>query len=134
MKAELTLLVPAFICCMACGCAGVPPVGRNDVLKPGPNTAVIVETRTYLLGKTPDQEIERAFHNCAMDSARSARRRVLGEKKGIGFNYTLTPKGAVAPFSDVAVACIVQSGHVQRYGRALCSGMFVLIDRKIRNK
>lgn len=118
---------------MACGCAGVNTGGSgNGVLKPGPNMAVTVETRTYLLGRIPDQEMERAFHNYVMASAKLARKRVLRGKTGIGFNYTLTPKGAVYPFSDVEVACIVQSRYVRRYGRSLCSEMFMRIDRKFK--
>lgn len=117
---------------MACGCAGVGAVGGSSVLKPGLNTAVTVETRTYLLGRIPDQEMERAFHDYVMASAESARKRVLKGKTGIGFNYTLTPKGAVYPFSEVEIACIVQSRYVRRYGRSLCFEMFMRIDRKFK--
>jgi len=66
-----------------------------------------------------------------MISADEARKEVLGESgTDVGFNYTITPRGAVYPFSDVETACIIKSNNLKSYGRQLCSLMFSKIETK----
>lgn len=96
-----------------------------------PNAAVTVESKVYSLGRIPDSEAEQAFHDFVAASADSARKDVLGDARAdVGFNYTLTPRGPVYPFSEIEVACVVKAKNVRRYGRSLCSGMFDLIDSR----
>ena len=125
------LLLPA--CCFAallCACAGVTPYGQE---KPsGPGSAVIFEKQTFKLSKTPDQALEQALEPALTESYQSAVKKHYGEKPmEIGFTYSMTPRGAAYPFSEIEVSCIIQGKYFQK-GARLCGEFFKELDLRLK--
>ncbi len=119
---------------LLCGCSAkkLGNVQNVDVRPAGPNSAVVVSSKKYSLGRALNPKKEQAFQDRVMISADSARKKITGSAgiPDIGFNYTITPKGVVYPFSEVEIECVVQSRYAGRYGADLCSAMFDMIDAK----
>lgn len=87
-------------------------------------------SRTYVLGRTPDQGREQAFQELLDLAYNGAVKNHSGDNPmEIGFSYSLTPKGAVYPFSEVEVACLMKRAD-SGYGKALCADFFGAIDSK----
>jgi len=120
--------------CLACliaflflwGCAGPQGPGASPPRK----RAVVHSSRTYALGKVPDQEREQAFQDllAAAQSEASAKH---GSASEIGFSYSLAPKGAVYPFSEVEVSCIMQKADASE-GKQLCFEFFKAVDAGLK--
>ncbi|MBI4656784.1 MAG: hypothetical protein HY746_08580 [Elusimicrobia bacterium] len=94
------------------------------------NRAVVFETRTYSIGRIPDQEKERLFQNCLEESADSVLKNIGSLSADIGFSYTMTPRGAVYPFSEIEISCLVQAKYSRRYARSLCSEFFKEVEKE----
>ena len=104
------------------GCAG--PKGPGA---PSPRQrAVVNSSRTYALGRVPDQEREQAFQDL-LEAARAEAVKKHGGASEIGFAYSLSPKGAVYPFSEAEVSCLMQKADASQ-GEKLCSGFFSAVD------
>ena len=49
-----------------------------------------------------------------------------------GFTYSLAPRGAVYPFSEIEVSCIIQEKYARRSGPEICGDFFRELDVKIK--
>ena len=104
------------------GCAG-----RGGTAAPSPRQqAVAHSVRTYELGKVPDQDREQAFQNL-LDASHSSALKLHGAADDIGFSYSLSPKGAVYPFSEVEVSCLIKKADASS-GKRLCRDFFKAVD------
>lgn len=88
-------------------------------------------SRTYALGKEPDQERERFFQDL-LDAAQTAAVKRHGGASETGFSYSLSLKGAVYPFSEVEVSCLIQKADASQ-GRRLCSDFFSAVDAGLKD-
>ncbi|OGR57865.1 MAG: hypothetical protein A2X34_01950 [Elusimicrobia bacterium GWC2_51_8] len=110
-----------------CACGSVRPgasVQSRDL-------AVVFQTRRYALSKTPDPELETALPGIVSASHDYAFKRTAAPADA-GFSYTLAPKGAVYPFSEMEVSCVIRDKYASRYGGELCSSFFSDLARKIK--
>ena len=104
------------------GCAGPKGPGASSPRQ----RAVVNSSRTYALGKVPDQEREQAFQDL-LEAAQAAAIKKHGGASEIGFSYSLSPKGAVYPFSEVEVSCLMQKADASE-GERLCSDFFGTVE------
>ncbi|EFK95522.1 hypothetical protein LDC_2466 [sediment metagenome] len=88
-------------------------------------------SRSYSLGKIPDQDREQAFQDL-LSAAQAAAAKAHGDASEIGFSYSLAPKGAVYPFSDLEVSCLIQKADASQ-GKRLCADFFKAVDAGFRN-
>lgn len=109
--------------CAGPGGPGAPPPPRQRVTAHA--------ARTYVLGKVPDQEREQAFQDLLAAAHQEALRKHGGAAE-IGFSYSLAPKGAVYPFSEVEVACLIKKADAAQWKR-LCSDFFKAVDAGLAN-
>jgi len=106
-------------------CAFFAPAARlNQALPPprGRERWFLKPASTRFL-KPPDIVAE--SHNYAFKKA--------GAPADAGFSYTLAPRGAVYPFSEMEVACVIREKYASRYGAKLCSVFFFDLGKKIKN-
>jgi len=128
----LKLLSSIVLCAVISGCAGPAPK-NTAAASPSRQQAVVHETRTYALGKSPDQGREQAFQELLDAAQEQAANDHTGDKPmEIGFSYSLTPKGAVYAFSEVEVSCLIQAPYAARHGKELCADFFNVIDSRIK--
>jgi len=114
----MKLLLPVIALFFGCGCVFLK--SRT----PAPRQSALTHSaRTYSLGKVPDQDRERAFQ----DLLAAAQARAARGDSAAGFSYSLAPKGAVYPFSEVEVVCLVQRSD-SGSGDDLCSDFFKAVD------
>ena len=130
------LVILAALCAALAGCA-VPAVqtapAAAPAAPPSRQQAVAHQTRTYALGKVPDQDREQAFQNLLDSAQAQAAKKYSGDKPmEIGFSYSLTPKGAVYAFSEVEISCLVQASYAAGSGAELCDEFFRVIDSRIK--
>ena len=112
-------------------------LGACSALKPGApapagERAVVFQTRLYALSKTPDPDLETALPDIIAESHNYAFKKADAPADA-GFSYTLAPKGAVYPFSEMEVGCVIREKYASRYGTELCSAFFSDLDIKIIN-
>ena len=105
------------------GCAGS---GQYGTVSPR-QRAVVQQSRIYALGKIPDQERERAFQDLLAAAVKKH-----GSASEIGFSYSLAPRGAVYPFSEVGVSCLMQKADISE-GKRLCADFFKAVDTGLKN-
>lgn len=121
---------------LACGCAapGAPSGGPVPGEAPsGPSAAVAHEKRLFKLSKTPSPGIEAGLQDAVDAAFAGAVKKHSGEKPmDIGFTYTMAPKGAIFPFSEVEVACVIQEKHRGKAAR-LCRDFFEGLDAGLKN-
>lgn len=117
------------------GCAG----GRIEGTRPaadipsGPSAATVFENRTFKLSKTPDPELELALEGILSSSYEAAVNRYSGgDPMDIGFTYSMSPKGAIYPFSEIEVSCIMQQKYAGKKGPALCADFFAGVTARIK--
>jgi len=94
-------------------------------------SAVVQAGRTYALGKVPDQEREQAFQDLLTAAHAAALKKHDGAAE-VGFSYSLAPKGAVYPFSEVEVSCLIMKADSSS-GKKLCSDFFKAVDGGFKN-
>ena len=120
----------AIVALLALGACAVPKPGAPA---PARERAVDFQTRNYALSKIPDPELEAALPDLLAQSYDFALKRSADAPAEAGFSYTLSPKGAVYPFSEVEVSCVIREKYASRYGPGLCSAFFSALDKKIKN-
>jgi len=122
---------------MACAC--IPPVNRaahglsaEEKIQDGasgPAGAVMFEKQSFQLSKTPNQTVEDGFQP-ALDEAYNEALRNYGGAADAGFTYSMRPSGAVYPFSEVEVSCIVQKKY-ETDGKKLCGDFFAALHQSL---
>ncbi len=118
---------------LACACAAPGPAGRQQDQPSGPGAAIVFEKRLFKLVKTPDPDLEGALEGLLSASYDLAVRNHAGDKPmEIGFTYSLAPKGAVYPFSEIEVSCIMQEKYARRSGPEICGDFFRELEIKIK--
>jgi hypothetical protein len=118
---------------LACGCAAGPSVRTAGEKAPsGPTSALEYEKRTFKLSKTPDPAIEMGLQE-ALDAAyEHAVAAHSGDKPmEIGFTYSVAPTGAIYPFSEVEVSCLMQQKHRSK-GKRLCRYFFEDLEKRLK--
>jgi len=116
------------------GCAAPGPAGRQQLQSQpsGPGVAIVFEKRTFKLVKTPDPDLEAALEGILSASYDTAVRNHAGDKPmEIGFTYSLAPKGAVYPFSEIEVSCIMQEKYAGRSGPKICGDFFMEVGLRV---
>lgn len=132
MKKTARLLLP-LLAAAFCACATPGPGGQEYTQPLGPGSATVFEKRTFKLVKTPDPDLEAALEGLLSASYDTAVRNHVGDKPmEIGFTYSLAPKGAVYPFSEIEVSCIMQEKYARRSGPEICGDFFAELDLKIK--
>ena len=122
----MKLLFAAAALTLLLGCAGPKGQGASSPRQ----RAVVHSSRNYALGKVPDQEREQAFQDL-LEAARADAVKKHGDALEIGFSYSLSPKGAVYPFSEVEVSCLMQKADASQ-GEKLCSDFFSAVDAGLK--
>lgn len=118
---------------LACACAAPGPAGRQQEQPSGPGAAIVFDKRLFKLVKTPDPDLEAALEGLLSASYDTAVKNHAGDKPmEIGFTYSLAPKGAVYPFSEIEVSCIMQEKYARRSGPEICGDFFRELDVKIK--
>jgi hypothetical protein len=118
---------------LACACAAPGPAGQRQEQPSGPGAAIAFETRLFKLVKPPDPDLEAALEGLLSASYDLAVRNHAGDKPmEIGFTYSLAPKGAVYPFSEIEVSCIMQEKYARRSGPEICGDFFRELDVKLK--
>lgn len=125
------LLCPAFL---LAACAAPRPSSPPREERPaGPSAAIVFEKRAFMLSKTPDADLEAALEGFLSASYDTAVRNHAGDKPmETGFTYSLSPKGAVYPFSEIEVSCIMQEKYARRSGPEICGDFFRDLDARIK--
>jgi hypothetical protein len=116
------------------GCSGARRQGGGELSQPaGPGAATVFEKRTFKLVKTPDPDLEAALEG-VLSSAYDVAVKAHAETSfsDIGFTYSLAPKGAVYPFSEIEVSCIMQSKYAARRGPSLCGAFYGALEGKLK--
>ena len=118
---------------LACACAAPGPAGQQQEQPSGPGAAIAFEKRMFKLVKTPDPDLEAALEGMLSARYDIAVKNHAGDKPmEIGFTYSLAPKGAVYPFSEIEVSCIMQEKYARRSGPEICGDFFRELDVKIK--
>lgn len=117
-----------------CACAAPREAVMTPPQKPaGPGAASVFEKRTLKLVKTPDPDLELQLESLLSASYDAAVVRHSGANPmEIGFTYSLSPRGAVYPFSEIEVSCIMQDKFARRHGPGLCADFFSELEQKIK--
>ncbi|HNW43857.1 MAG TPA: hypothetical protein PKI19_05080 [Elusimicrobiales bacterium] len=131
------LLLPACCAALLAACAasgpGSGPGPEQKKLPAGPGAAVVFEKRVFKLSKNPNPALEAALGDYLTAGYQAAVKNLSGEKPGeIGFTYSLAPKGATYPFSEIEVSCIMQEKYARGNGPALCGDFFQELDRQLQ--
>ena len=119
----------------ACACSAPGPAGqqRQQERPSGPGAAIAFEKRTFKLVKIPDPALEAALEGMLSGSYDTAIKNHAGDRPmEIGFTYSLAPRGAVYPFSEIEVSCIMQEKYARRSGPVICGDFFRELDVKIK--
>ncbi|HBA61472.1 MAG TPA: hypothetical protein DCZ92_11790 [Elusimicrobia bacterium] len=99
----------------------------------GPGAASVFEARTFKLSKTPDPDLEAALGDVLSGAYQAVVKDHYGDDPmKIGFTYSMTPRGAVYPFSEIEVACIMQDKYARSKGPGLCGGFFKEVDLRVK--
>ncbi|MDA8132364.1 MAG: hypothetical protein M0011_12750 [Elusimicrobia bacterium] len=131
MKSGLAALMLAAALLSACSHSRQALPGEQ--VPSGPGAAAVFEKRTFALVKVPDPDLEMALEGILSDSHAAAVRRYAGDSPmDIGFTYSMAPHGAVYPFSEIEVSCIMQQKYAKRKGPELCSDFFSELDARIK--
>lgn len=96
-------------------------------------SAINFEKRTFKLVKKPDPVLVAALEGMLSTSYNTAVKNYAGDRPmEIGFTYSLAPTGAVYPFSEIEVSCIMQETYASRNGPKICGDFFRALDVKIK--
>ena len=132
---ELKLPLCAFAAAaLLCACAAPGQRATEEPRAPaGPGAAVVFEKQTFKLSKTPDSDLEAALGDMLTAGYQAAVKKHLGDRPAdIGFTYSMAPKGATYPFSEMEVSCIMQEKYARSYGPRLCGEFFRELDAQVK--
>ena len=105
----------------------------DDINEPPETQAVIVDSKLFNMGKSPEQtEIFKFRQNldaCFMQAAQDLNQEDYYEK---GFNYMVLPMGVANPFSKTQVQCITGSPYAENIGKDFCERFFKCIKTTYR--
>ena len=90
--------------------------------------AIVFEKQEFALSKKPDPELQAGFQKILDIAYKKAME--TDEEEGqqkIGFMYSWRPTGAINPFSEVEVSCIIQERHLKQGGE-LCGKYFAALQ------
>jgi hypothetical protein len=105
------------------GCGAPRPAGQTAAQ--ARSAAVVFQKKVFKLVKTPDPDLEASLEGLLSASYGVAVKNHSGDKPiEIGFTYSISPRGAVYPFSELEVSCIMQEKYSRRYGPELCGDFF----------
>ena len=136
------LALAALAAALACGCA-TPRSGveegtgargaRHRAAAQPVSRAVVYDKRVFRLSKNPDPDLEAGLEDMLTASYEAAARTLDGDKPlDIGFTYSMSPKGAVYPFSEVEVSCIMQEKYSHKLGPQLCGELYREFGARVR--
>ncbi len=125
-------LLPLCLAAALLAACGAPrPAGETPV--PARGAAVVFQKKVFKLVKTPDPELEASLEGLLSASYDVAVKNHSGDKPmEIGFTYSVSPRGAVYPFSEIEVSCIMQERYSRRYGPELCRDFFGEVGARVR--
>ena len=125
-------LLPLCLAASLLAACGAPrPAGEKPA--PARGAAVIFQKKVFKLVKTPDSELEASLEGLLSASYDVAVKNHSGDKPmEIGFTYSVSPRGAVYPFSEIEVSCIMQEKYSRRYGPELCRNFFSEVGARVR--
>ncbi len=128
----MKLLPPACLAAaLLCACAAPGP-GPATPARPA-GAAVVFERRTFKLSKTPDSDLEAALGDVLSAGYNAAVKRRSGDKPlETGFTYSMAPKGATYPFSEIEISCIMQEKYARAKGPGLCGDLFLELDQRLK--
>lgn len=131
---EKKLLLAVCAAVLLGGCAA-PGTRSGDGQNPtGPGAAVVFRKQTFKLSKTPNQDLEAALEGALTSSYQAAVKNLVGEKPmEVGFTYSMAPRGASYPFSEIEVSCIMQEKYARRKGPRLCGDFFQELDAELKS-
>lgn len=126
------LLPPAWLAAaLLCSCAAPAP-GPETPPKPA-GAAMVFERRTFKLSKTPDPDLEAALEGALTAAYQAAVKARSGDRPlETGFTYSMAPKGATYPFSEIEVSCIMQEKYARAKGPGLCGDLFLELDQQLK--
>lgn len=92
--------------------------------------AKVFERQEFRLSKKPDSAIQDGFQKI-LDTAymKTVEANAGDNPREIGFIYSLRPTGAIYPFSEVEVSCIIQERH-QDKGGEFCGKFFSVLHEE----
>ncbi len=122
-KLLLPLLLPVFMC----SCAGT---GRPRA--PGGYAAVVVQKRTFKLVKTPDPELEAALAGLLSSGYEAAFKSAGDASENTGFTYSMSPKGASYPLSEIEVSCLMREKYAKSRGPEICGEFFREVGVRVK--
>lgn len=120
----------------ACAAPGPLPEGRQKAAVPaGPGAAVVFQKQVFKLTKTPRQNMEAILEDSLSSGYAVAVKNHSGDKPmETGFTYSMAPKGATYPFSEIEVSCIMQEKYAARIGPRLCGDFFTELDLQLNRR
>jgi hypothetical protein len=132
VNARTVKLLPLCLAAALLAACGAPkPAGQAPA--PVRGAAVVFQKKVFKLAKTPDPELEASLEGLLSASYDVAVKNHSGDKPmEIGFTYSVSPRGAVYPFSEVEVSCIMQERYARRYGPELCRDFFGEVGARFR--
>ncbi len=132
-RAAVFFLLPLAAClggCLGTGNVSAPPAGPE---LGGPGDSIVFDKKTFELLKTPDAELESMLEGTLSSSYETAVKNHAGDRPlEIGFAYSMAPKGAVYPMSEIEVSCIMQEKYASRNGPELCGDFFAELEARIK--
>jgi hypothetical protein len=125
-------LACALLLALMSGCAVKQVKPLAVPLKKPTGIKLVAEERFMLESVTPDALHE--FHDYVLRSAQTAAT-VMGGDKAVksGFNYKVEPVGAIEPFSEVRVSCMMKAEAVEENAQT-CDNFFELIGSQYQVK
>ena len=124
-------LALCFAAALLAGCGAPRPVAAPAA--PVRGAAVVFQKKVFRLVKTPDPDLEASLEGMLSAGYDVAVKNHSGDKPmEIGFTYSISPRGAVYPFSEVEVSCIMQEKYARRYGPELCRDFFGEVGARFR--
>ncbi len=128
---NLKLLTLCLAAALLAACGAPKPAGQATA--PVRGAAVVFQKKVFPLVKTPDPELEASLEGLLSASYDVAVKNHSGDKPmEIGFTYSVSPRGAVYPFSEVEVSCIMQEKYAKRYGPELCGDLFAEVGARFK--
>lgn len=96
------------------------------------NEAVIAKLESYILDNPGDYNRIASFNETILKAYKTTISDTSSSAYKTGFVYKIIPKGAVNPFSEVDIACMVQKKYSKRRGASLCNKFFKNIEEEFK--